>query len=856
MILNHIYWRVGITRLFGGCALLIFASTCCPAQVPPQEAVMPQAHVQMFKQYCFECHDSATQEAMIDLESLPLKISSNIETAERWAKILNAINSGKMPPKDSDPIPDDSKKSFLKDLSEQMVVARKILSDTGGVITLRRLNRREYANTIEALLGISPDISNLPNDQASAGFDTQGASLFISSDQIEQYLAAGRTSLELALLPRKKWESTTVRVDPEEEYRQRYAAAAEEMRDKRRRSRAFFAQKEKPASDFGFLDAYQAKKQGKVDWLPRMEEYLNRPETHTGATLIMTIKQGGYTRVKLPRLAESKEGRYTIRVRAAAYPDARERLHYLEFTTTGGTGAERLGWRKVTAPLSDPEIIEFSYVHPPGQKRQIVIHQRSHQDRADKNQNTIDMRKNGIGTPPGLWVDWVELIGPQPVQDRDAIVNQILFEKPEGWSEEKFAEQVLLRFASRAFRGKQPSQSYLAKLTDRFTSNRNKGQSTTEALIDPLSIILSSPSFLYMLESTGNEDSPRLTGSELAVRLSYFLWSSPPDKELMRLAKSGQLLDKKVLAQQTTRLLSDPRANQFVRGFVHQWLDMDRLGMFQFDGVQYPTFDNAAREMAGEEIYETFRLVVEEGLPLETLLKSDFVVINDLLAGYYGIPDVLGHQFRKVAIAEDSPRGGLLGTAAIHAMGSDGQRSSPVERGVWVLRKLLNDPPPPAPPNVPMLNRLDGNVFAARKLAKAHQEQPQCANCHQKIDPIGYGLENFTAVGLWRDSEIIDKRGRNGMRVKLGEFAIHPDGQLPDGTTFDDYFGLRDAVAVRGQDFARGFTESLISYGLGRPYGFTDEGLADEILNHAKQNRNKISSFVHGLVQSTVFQTK
>lgn len=826
-----------------------------------QQAVMPKHHVAVFETYCFDCHNSDTQEGMIDLETLPLTISDDIPTAERWAKLLNAINSGEMPPRDAEPIPDREKSALLRDLSEKMVVARKILSDSGGVATLRRLNRREYANTIESLLGVRPDVSDLPDDQATSGFDTQGASLFMSSDQIEQYLATARRTLELALLPHKRPLSKTVRIEPEEYYTSHYTAAAEEMRDKKRRVEAYFSQTERPASDFGFQDAYSAKKSRGVEWLPLMEDYLARPETKSGITLIMTIKEGGYTKVKLPTLHESQDGRYTIRVRAAAYPGARERLHYLEFSEGYGTGRTRLGWRKVTAPLSAPEIVEFSFVHRPGEKKQIWIHQRSHQDRADKNQATLDMKANGIGTVPGLWIDWVEQIGPEPVGRRDELASQILFDKPADWSETQYANEVLRRFAERGFRGAAVSDDYLGKLVSRYRANRSQGLGVTEALLEPLSIILASPSFLYMLESAepesaDGEESSLLSGPELAVRLSYFLWSAPPDDQLLQLGKSGALLDDKILQEQTSRMLADDRSDRFVRGFVYQWLQMERLGMFQFDGVQFPTFDNAARESAGEEIYQTFDLILREQLPMQTLLKADFVVINDLLAAYYGIAGVEGHEFRKVPVAKDSKRGGLLGTAAVLAMGSDGQRASPVERGVWVLRHLLNDPPPPAPANVPMLSRLDGKVLSARDLARAHQEQPQCANCHQKIDPIGYGLENFDAAGLWRDVEVIDSPGPYRKRKKLKEFPIDPSGQLADGTTFADYFQLRDTVAARGDAFARGFTESLITYGLGRPFGFTDQDLAQQIIRHAERHDFEVSSFVHALTQSAVFRSK
>jgi len=817
-------------------------------------SAMPQKHAAVFKKYCLDCHDSETQEGKIDLEAISFDISRDIPTAERWAKILNAINSGEMPPKDAEPISDVDKTAFLKDLSIQMVVARKILSDTGGVITMRRLNRREYANTIEALLGVRPDVTTLPDDQATSGFDTSGASLFISSDQIEQYLATARANLELALLPRKPLASTTVRIEPEEEFNKTITEAAATMRDRVKRAKAYFAQKGKPASDFGFLDDYQAGRQKVAEWLPQFDRYLARPETKTGIATIVTIKQGGLTKVKLPVLGEQAEGKYIVRVRAAAYSDAGERFRYLEFTSGYGTGRKLLGWRKVTASLDDPQIIEFPLEHHPGQRLQTWIHQRSHQDRGDKNLATIDMKKNGFGTPPGMWIDWAELIGPLPESDDECAAGRILFAKPDGWSTDRYANEVIRRFAVSAFRGTEPDADFLDRLFQQYSAQRAKGQKQVEALLTPLSIILASPSFLYMVESTGNESSPELTGTELASRLSYFLWSASPDGELLSLAESGRLTEPSVLKAQTSRLLADERADRFVRGFVHQWLEMERLDMFQFSGVDFPTFDNSVRENAREEIFETVHTMLNEKLPLKLLLKSDFVVVNDLMAGYYGLPHVRGHEFRKVPVPDDSLRGGLLGTAAVLAMGSDGVRSSPVERGVWVLRHLLNDAPPPAPPNVPMLSRLAGQVLSARELGEAHQEQPQCAQCHQKIDPVGFGLENFDASGLWRDVEIITIGSRKAKKTK--QFEIEPNGQLPDGKKFDDFFGLREAVSHHEDDFAQGFAEALIEYGLGRPYGFTDQDLSDGIMKAARGRNYEMTGFIHALVQSKPFRTK
>ncbi|MEM7603178.1 MAG: DUF1588 domain-containing protein, partial [Verrucomicrobiota bacterium] len=290
-----------------------------------------------------------------------------------------------------------------------------------------------------------------------------------------------------------------------------------------------------------------------------------------------------------------------------------------------------------------------------------------------------------------------------------------------------------------------------------------------------------------------------------------------------------------------------------VRAFNHQWLEMHRLGMFAFSARQFPEFDNAVRDSAREEVFQMVQLALQEGLPLETLLKSDSVVINDVLADYYGIDGVEGHEFRSVEVAEGSPRGGLMGTVAISAMGSDGVRSSPVERGAWVLRHLLNNPPPPAPPNVPQLSRLEGEILSARELQKAHQEQAQCAQCHEKIDPIGYGMENLDAAGNWREMEVVLTGKRDSVRT---EFPIEPAGKLTDGTTFESFFDLRDVVADRTEDFAMGLTEALIAYGMGRPYGFSDAQLAHEIVGEAAETDFQMASFIHALIQSEPFQSR
>lgn len=298
-------------------------------------------------------------------------------------------------------------------------------------------------------------------------------------------------------------------------------------------------------------------------------------------------------------------------------------------------------------------------------------------------------------------------------------------------------------------------------------------------------------------------------------------------------------------------MLADPRAQEFVEAFTHQWLGLERLDFFQFNDKLYPRYDLATKALSRQEIFETISLLIREDLSLKHLLASDFVVVNGALASYYGLDGVHGDEFRIVKLPAGSPRGGLLGMAAVHAMGSNGEHTSPVERGAWVLRKLLHDPPPPAPPNVPQLTRLDGELLTTRERLRMHQEEPQCASCHRRIDAIGFGLENFDAVGIWRTTDAYEKQG-----VGKKEWEIDPAGAFHNGPAFKDFFELRGIIAAQDEAFATGFTEALLEYALGRPCGFSDDALVEAIVKRAAAKDYSVREFIHAVVQSKAFRTK
>lgn len=885
-----------------------------------QDVVMDVRHRTLFKSHCFKCHNADEEEGQVRLDDLPFTIS-NVETAERWQKILNALNSNEMPPEGEKPLPNAAKTDFLDDLSNVMVAARKKLSDRGGVITMRRLNRREYQNTLRELLGVEIPVGELPSDTGLGNYDTVGTNLFMSANQFEQYLALGRKALdaafarELAASDERYWRYETEAISEKvakfvesqidaiaragkwvtelenAAARPENAEIVAKLREQVKSHEGNFRRlwKQIPGApspeSFGFQtkenNADKANRALASYWLRYHQYYLEQPAIDSGMYLAIQtehpsqLENGAITFLlpwSYPSGVKWPAGSYVIRVRAALTGQGTPDRRFLEFGVNP-RGSQALSVHEVTGTMESPQIIEIPFFFGDGDAeradRTLYIREKGTHDhylvtRLLHKEGAKQM-EIGIGRPYALWVDWLEI---ERIPDADRVKPPglaMLGDLPLDDKTKKPAVPALdevraafERFAKEAFRGRESGAKFIDGLVRKFETRLNAGDHPVAAIKDSLAIVLSSPMFLYLAEPN-LESKPRpLSELEVATRLSYFLWGAQPDRELRRLAAKGDLARPEVLTAQTQRLLDDPRSRGFSDAFTYQWLGLDRLDFFQVNLLKHRRFDNATKLAARNEIYETVAYLLREDQSISNLLKSDFAVINGVLAEYYNIEGVTGDLFRRVTLPQGSPRGGLLGMAAISLMGGNGEETSPVERGAWVLRKLLNDPPPPAPANIPQIARLAGKVLMTEERLQAHQEEAQCASCHRRIDPIGMGLENFDAVGAWRTENTYVVKDDEGQPVagKEKTWTIDPAGQFYNGPKFDDYFELRDIVAAHEEDFARGVTEGLIEYALGRPVGFSDEVLVTSVVARAKKRDYAFREFIHAIVSSDAFHTK
>lgn len=447
-----------------------------------------------------------------------------------------------------------------------------------------------------------------------------------------------------------------------------------------------------------------------------------------------------------------------------------------------------------------------------------------------------------------LHIHYVHLIGEErkaPIRfDKlPASHRHLVFASPsEKVSADVATAKVMKRFASRAFR-RPASQSEVAKLVRLAAQVRNDGASYEEGIQVAMQAVLVSPHFLFKVERPQNpvagQPMPPITDYELATRISYFLWSSMPDDELLTLAHRGEIRNRSKLLKKIASMIADPRASRFVENFAGQWLQLRNLDVVDPDDQMFAEFDDDLRELMRMETLVFFNAVMKANLPVTTLMNANFTYLNEPLAKFYGVYNVKGSKFRKVSL-EGTPRGGLLTHASVLTVTSNPTRTSPVKRGKWILENILNTPPPPAPPNIPELEK-GMLVGTLRERMEQHRENPACAACHNMMDPLGFALENFDPIGRWRTRD--------------GRDLIDASGKMPDGTSFNGVGDLRGVLSnERGEQFVRCVAEKMLTYAIGRGTEYYDKCAIDKIVEDCRSKDFKFAYLIAGIIQSDPFQ--
>jgi Protein of unknown function (DUF1592)/Protein of unknown function (DUF1588)/Protein of unknown function (DUF1585)/Protein of unknown function (DUF1595) len=413
--------------------------------------------------------------------------------------------------------------------------------------------------------------------------------------------------------------------------------------------------------------------------------------------------------------------------------------------------------------------------------------------------------------------------------------------------EEPCARTILANLAQHAFR-RPVTDADLQPLLNFYETGRKSGDFDS-GIEKALEALLVSPYFLFRVEKDPAGIAPatayRISDLELASRLSFFLWSSIPDDELLKLAEKGKLKDPAVLEQQTRRMLKDPRSDSLVRNFADQWLYLRNIPDLRVDNIAFPSFDESLRQSMREETEMFFRYILRANRPILDLLDANYTFLNERLAEHYGIPNIYGSQFRKVTLTDPHHSGGLLGQASILTLTSYPNRTSVVQRGKWVLDNLLGMPPPPPPANVPPLEATTNGSqkLTMRQAMEQHRANAVCAACHARMDPIGFALENYDGVGQWRSTD--------------GGSPIDASGKLPDGTQFNGLAGLSKLLATKYRDdFVRTATEKLLTYALGRGLEYYDDPAVRSMMREAAPENYTMSALVVAIVRSTPFQMR
>lgn len=753
----------------------------------------------MLDTYCSRCHNDDDKVAGFSVADLKADDIGRGRNAEAWEKILRRVATHEMPPHSKKQPEPDMRADFVRWLDDGRAHYVAAQPDPGR-LSVRRLNRTEYANAVHDLLGIEADIASaLPADNSGFGFDNIADVLSVSPTLMERYVAvAGKVARAATGLTSKRDFVTTWQVAKDGSVMNTGIPAFNER-----------ASPDLPlASRGGVAVRYTARYDGAYE----IAVWLNANTNNESDRL----SEDRYS-VRLPMKAGAH--RIGVSLRRQTWPD--ETVQTLRNSTD-----------YVPLPLDKPAMLPLDVwidgaLASTLQVPSFRTHARYSQRNFPRDVLQLDVAgpfgANGASNTPSRRA--IFLCQPKSIAD-----------------EGPCARRIVSALARRAWRHSVSAEE-IAPLMRVYASERSAAgfESGVEAAIEA---ILVSPRFLFVVESPPPEG---LTASayavsdfDLATRLALFLWSSVPDERLLALAEQGKLRKADVLDAQIARMLADPKADALTENFAGQWLYLRNLDQQRPDIAEFPGFDMPLRTAMAAETRMFFGHVLRSNRPVTDFLRADYTLLNQRLARHYGIAGVSGLAFRKVALGPDVPRGGLLGQASILTVTSYGNRTSVVKRGKWILDNLLASPPPPPPADVPALKaEHEGRKLTARAQLELHRANPACASCHVRMDPLGFALENFDAVGTWRKEDA-------GQVIDVG--AV-----LPDGTRFSGFTGLQQILLDRRDEFARAFTERLMTYALARGVGPHDMPAVRAIARAAAADGYRVQTIIRGIVTSPGF---
>jgi len=815
------------------------------------------------KQHCVSCHTGEKPEGNLDVTKHLTNDFFDLKAKERWKEFVNVLNSHSMPPK-GEKQPEAAEVAKAVDWVIAQMSRAELLRRENQTV-LRRLNRAEYRNTIRDLIDVELDVSGLPADPAAGGFDNNGSALTISPLQLELYLDYARKALDRALVERRQPPVAKFHFEPEvghdDSSRVRYGKqnpivhGADNPVEKGMVVIHHDSWNKHPnARDFSVDDegeyVIRVRAAGRIP---------TREQVVASATKILAARRDEQD-AKNPKGAKYTQIEYE---KGLAHFQTDRIYDYgpprLKLVQQMGALPKIVAEFDVDAPESEPKVYEFK-TRMTTEKAGITLEY--DYDIPPVLENFWLQGRNEFARPTAL-VDWFEIEGPIYASWPPPSHLKILFPSPlQKQDETAYARAVLNQFMCRAYRRTVTNEELNAKLK-LFQQGREQKLDFIPAIKLPLTAVLASPNFLYLVEprapkspASATEKQARrpLSDFELATRLSYFLWSSLPDDELFQLALAGKLCQADNLRTQVNRMLKDPRAAAFEQNFAEQWLGLRELGANPPAHDLFPQYDRHLEVSFAFEGRAFFSEVLRNDLGVLNFIKSDFVVINERLARFYGIPDVHGDHFRRVPIPPGVHRGGIVTLGAIHTITSNGTRTSPVKRGVWVLKNVLGtDPGLPVAnagdiaPKVPGLD-----MATVRQRLEIHRTLAQCARCHNQIDPLGFALENYDAAGMWRDQEGFGYKGRVGQNDPL----IDNKSKLPDGTAIAGVDGLQNALLQKEELFLKCLAGKLFTYALGRELGLADQPFVDTVVAESPRQNYSLRGLITGIVSSELFLTK